>query len=1126
MSVTSGFTGDPYADSSGGAGGGGGGGGAGGGAGAGGSLGQLVQVHAVVTLPDGTLVGEADTDQTGMVTLNLCGYTGPLLVTFSGQPNGTYYDEGKQAYVPFITGTIHAYVPSVTKNIGVTPFTEAAYQFLLATGGAVANGSPPGGPAEKAGPVFTAQQIQAANERIRTVLNQSLQAGSQIDDITRLPVIVGGATAGGSIAGDKFGNYALVNAAFSKQAASFNPAAATPTLLATQHLAQDLSDGLLDGLKAGLPLSITSDKRTYDPAQLTTELNAALGLVSSQYGNASALNLLPPLVSYGNCGYGIYSYDAQLAPDGSAKARVRSYTTVPSPTATQVGQTEDLNPAGTKVLGIYPNVGNGSLFLKLSTTDSSSRIFGIGNNSNGELGIGNRNQQLTVVEVPALAGLTHVAGGFGHNLARLQDGSVKAWGDNAYSQLGQGNTGGRLLTPTTVTLPAPALTVAAGNVSSFALLTDGRVFSWGSAWGFGALGDGSASGVRVSPAAVKTATGDLTNVFAISARDNNAVVLRKNGTATEVWSWGSFPVDGTGRRFATQTTGFPAISPLTGAPSPIRKVLTEDGLFAALFEDGLVYTWGDYFDPVADKLLQDRTPVRVLNLPPIRDLMYGGFRGYDDRAFDRVTAMAIDFNGNLWRIRGRVAEFFDPANPQARPPIQVRDENCASCHNYLPFWPLNIPPSSSTTACVPPHGASGKTDCTACHNGLTALGGEPVLTCAVPTFPPFVPSTRPAACQPPVPPSHQPVPTGGLCGSCHNDVIHASLNTTCPAVTVTAVLKTDAQGNVVQSISNGGTTDDATPSVTGTLSRALFEGEHLRVSRNGSVVFDGPVTGTTWTVTDNVTPAGMTFFTVQAPYIAEMFAAPGTASPAEATSTTFTVTVQVNPPPRITTVTTITNITDNLIAPHAPASTGSPTPQTAPASVANGGTTDDITPTLTITVSAGLSATQRLKVFRGGQELASLAPIANALTYTYTDTPNPPYTGAGVTALVSPTAGPINVGYTARVIDTTDATNLGPQSTTYNIVLNYDQCVPPTTQNSVGGVPFQNHSIYLQPQPPSPNPTPISTCVGCHTANQTNPPNWAVLYDWLLVPPPDRTAAPGQPTPPPYRSKYVCRWLF
>ena len=46
--------------------------------------------------------------------------------------------------------------------------------------------------------------------------------------------------------------------------------------------------------------------------------------------------------------------------------------------------------------------------------------------------------------------------------------------------------------------------------------------------------------------------------------------------------------------------------------------------------------------------------------------MPGGFVGYGVRAFDRMTAMGVDYSGGMWKIRGRVAEVFDPATEASR----------------------------------------------------------------------------------------------------------------------------------------------------------------------------------------------------------------------------------------------------------------------------------------------------------------------------------------------------------------------------------------------------------------------------------------------------------------------------
>ena len=47
-----------------------------------------------------------------------------------------------------------------------------------------------------------------------------------------------------------------------------------------------------------------------------------------------------------------------------------------------------------------------------------------------------------------------LAGGYGHSLGRLADGSLWAWGLNNYGQLGMGDTANRNI-PTLVRIPRP-----------------------------------------------------------------------------------------------------------------------------------------------------------------------------------------------------------------------------------------------------------------------------------------------------------------------------------------------------------------------------------------------------------------------------------------------------------------------------------------------------------------------------------------------------------------------------------------------------------------------------------------------------------------------------------------------
>jgi hypothetical protein len=65
-----------------------------------------------------------------------------------------------------------------------------------------------------------------------------------------------------------------------------------------------------------------------------------------------------------------------------------------------------------------------------------------------------------------------------HSLALLRDGTVRAWGQNRYGQIGDGTSTNRD-TPTTVPGVRNVVAIAAGAYRSVAVLADGTVMEWG-----------------------------------------------------------------------------------------------------------------------------------------------------------------------------------------------------------------------------------------------------------------------------------------------------------------------------------------------------------------------------------------------------------------------------------------------------------------------------------------------------------------------------------------------------------------------------------------------------------------------------------------------------------------------
>ncbi len=138
---------------------------------------------------------------------------------------------------------------------------------------------------------------------------------------------------------------------------------------------------------------------------------------------------------------------------------------------------------------------------------------------------------LSVMTSPSLAA------GANHSLAVRMDGSVWSWGLFTSGQLGAivGN-GQYSPVPGMVTgLNSGFAQVAAGISHSLALKTDGTVYAWGDNT-YGEVGDGTWT-QRWTPVQVKTNSSTyLTGVIAIGAHRNSSAAVKSDGS---VWLWGA-----------------------------------------------------------------------------------------------------------------------------------------------------------------------------------------------------------------------------------------------------------------------------------------------------------------------------------------------------------------------------------------------------------------------------------------------------------------------------------------------------------------------------------------------------------------------------------------------------------
>ena len=217
------------------------------------------------------------------------------------------------------------------------------------------------------------------------------------------------------------------------------------------------------------------------------------------------------------------------------------------------------------------------------TRDGS--VYAWGRGASGQLGIGPlpevtfKTQSARAmpyvpypVRIPDLQGVVAVAAGSIHSLALLQDGTVRAWGENKLGQVGDGTTMNRDR-PTPVPGVRNVVGLAAGGYFSVAVLADGTVMEWGSTYG------------NPKPRPVPAPVAGARGIKSVVAGGGHVAALTQTG---EVVTWGADAHYETGRgprggSAAGIVKGLSGVTSLAAAHSTTTAVLGS----------GRVMTWGE-----------------------------------------------------------------------------------------------------------------------------------------------------------------------------------------------------------------------------------------------------------------------------------------------------------------------------------------------------------------------------------------------------------------------------------------------------------------------------------------------------------------------------------------------------
>ncbi|MGE0638187.1 MAG: T9SS type A sorting domain-containing protein [Bacteroidia bacterium] len=243
---------------------------------------------------------------------------------------------------------------------------------------------------------------------------------------------------------------------------------------------------------------------------------------------------------------------------------------------------------------------------------SDSSVVGWRFNNSGQLGNGNNLSTLVPVHVNSLTNVIAIAGGVDHSLAAKNDGTLWAWGDNGWGELG--STIFQSYVPIQVNSLTGIIAVAAGGGHSVALKNDGTVWAFGQN-NLGQLGNGTLTDTHI-PVQVNS----LSDIIAIAAGQEHYLALKNDST---VWAWGynEFGQLGNGNNNTSSTP-----VQVTGLSGVIAIAAGGYAHSVALKSDSTVWTWGinEYGQLGNGTLNNSNIPVNVTSLTSVTKIAGGG----------------------------------------------------------------------------------------------------------------------------------------------------------------------------------------------------------------------------------------------------------------------------------------------------------------------------------------------------------------------------------------------------------------------------------------------------------------------------------------------------------------------
>ena len=288
-----------------------------------------------------------------------------------------------------------------------------------------------------------------------------------------------------------------------------------------------------------------------------------------------------------------------------------------------------------------------------------------------------------------------VEAGYYHNLVIKDDGTVWAFGDDAYGQLGDGTSGTDSNTPGQVlgvggtgTTLEGIVKVAGGIYHSLALKNDGTVYAWGRN-NYGQLGQNSSdSSTHPLPLQVvgEANVGYLEGVVDIAAGAYHSLALKGDGT---VYAWGYNGLGQIGDNSTTQRNTPVQVNSVGGTSVLDNIISLSAGYYhsLALESDGNVYAWGYNADGQLgnNSTSTNRIPIGVCATSSSSGVCDTYLTGITKLAAGQYHSLALLSNGTVWAWgRNDEGEIGDNTEDTDRlVAVQVQDGEQTTSSGYL-----------------------------------------------------------------------------------------------------------------------------------------------------------------------------------------------------------------------------------------------------------------------------------------------------------------------------------------------------------------------------------------------------------------------------------------------------------